>query len=1078
MPRRQDIESICILGSGPIVIGQACEFDYSGTQAIRALKAEGIRVVLVNSNPATIMTDPELADATYIEPLTPAFVARVLERERPDALLPTMGGQTALNIAIALDKDGTLDELGVEMLGADPDVINRAEDREKFFETMESIGIEQPRSKVARSLDEAWKIVEDIGFPAILRPSFTMGGSGGNIAYNRDEFARYVETSLSESPTNEVLIDESLLGWKEFELELMRDRNDNVVIICGIENIDALGVHTGDSVTVAPIQTLSDREYQGMRDDAIKIIRAVGVETGGCNIQFAVDPATGRRVVIEMNPRVSRSSALASKATGYPIAKIAALLSLGYTLDELINDVTGHTSAAFEPMLDYVVVKAPRFTFEKFPEAEDTLTTRMKSVGEAMSIGRTFPEALGKAIRSLEIDYARLQPDGLPAPPEDEDEPFSFFAPLLKRPTPKRLWYVFQALRYGLTVDDIAMSTDIDPWFLDQMARIIECEQALSGYTADDVPPELLYTAKRLGIADVDLAAQLDADEDQIRNRRQALGIKPVFKQVDTCAAEFEAVTSYFYSTYETGDSEIEADDRPAIMILGGGPNRIGQGIEFDYCAVHASLALSEAGYRTIMVNCNPETVSTDYDISDRLYFEPLTLETVLAIIEAEEPEGVILQFGGQTPLKLAEALCDLGVNVLGTDPDTIDRTEDRKRFNAIVEKLDLLQPRAHTVHTWEEASAVAEEIGFPLLVRPSFVLGGLGMEIVFEHSRLREVFERALSGSPDKPVLIDRFLNQAVEVDVDCVSDGKNPVIGGIMEHIEEAGVHSGDSASVLPPHDLPENVLRTVRRQTLALARELNIVGLMNVQFAVQDRDVFVLEVNPRASRTIPFVSKAIGAPLARLAARAMVGESLEEQGFSRERIPPYFSVKESVFPFNKFPEIDIRLGPEMRSTGECMGIDDRFEMAFFKAQVAASNEPPRSGKVFISVKDADKWASVPLVRGLAELDFQLIATHGTARYLNQNGLQVESINKVTEGQPHIVDAIINNSIDMVINTTSGATSIGDSRQIRRASLQRQVPYFTTLSAARAAVDALSALRDNIPEVCSLQEYQRRLE
>lgn len=1081
MPRREDINSICILGSGPIVIGQAAEFDYSGTQAIRALKKEGFRVMLINSNPATIMTDPELADATYIEPLTPAFVTRVLEKERPDALLPTMGGQTALNVAMALHEDGTLKRLGIEMLGARPDVINRAEDREEFAATMDSIGIAQPKAAVARSLSQAWEILDVVGFPAILRPSFTMGGSGGNIAYNRDEFADYVEWSLSESPTHEVLIDESLLGWKEFELELMRDRNDNVVIICGIENVDPLGVHTGDSITVAPIQTLSDREYQAMRDDAIKIIRAVGVETGGCNIQFAVCPATGRRVVIEMNPRVSRSSALASKATGYPIAKIAALLAVGYSLDELLNDITGKTRAAFEPMLDYNVVKIPRFTFEKFPGASDTLTTQMKSVGEAMSIARTFPEALGKAIRSLEIRHARLHPQDLEVPGENasEDEIRQFYAPFLRRPTPTRLWYAFEALRRGMTVDEIFEFSKIDPWFLDQILSIVECEEALKKETQELSAPkaDLLFLAKRLGMGDEDIATLLDVEEARVRDWRHSQGIRPVFKQVDTCAAEFEAVTSYFYSTYETGPNESIPDNRKSIMILGGGPNRIGQGIEFDYCAVHAALALRDAGYRTIMVNCNPETVSTDYDISDRLYFEPLTLETVLEIIEVENPEGVILQFGGQTPLKLARGLHDLGIPILGTSPDAIDRTEDRKLFGEIVNKLELLQPEPRTVTSWEEAEEVAKELGFPLMVRPSFVLGGLAMEIVHDESGFRRVYSRAQAESPNNPVLIDRFLNRAVEVDVDCVSDGKTAVIGGIMEHIEEAGVHSGDSASVLPPYDLPEVVVRKIRTQTLALAKELKIIGLMNVQFAVQDRNVYVIEVNPRASRTIPFVSKAIGVPLARIAALAMVGQSLESQNFTTERIPPYFSVKESVFPFSKFPEVDIALGPEMRSTGECMGIDDSYELAFFKAQVAGGNEPPQKGRVFISIKDTDKWDSVPIAKGLAELGFSLIATHGTARYLRQNGLEVESINKVTEGQPHVVDAIINNRIDMVINTTSGARSIGDSQQIRRNALRRRIPYFTTIAAARGAVGALEELERRSPEVFSIQEYQARI-
>ena len=1074
MPRRHDLKSICILGSGPIVIGQAAEFDYSGTQAIRALRAEGFRVILVNSNPATIMTDPELADATYIEPLTPEFVARVLEKERPDAVLPTMGGQTALNIAMSLHKDGTLDRLGVELIGARPDVINRAEDREEFAHTMRAIGVDQPAAGVARSLEEAWEIQARVGFPAILRPSFTMGGSGGNIAYNREEFAEYVKWSLSQSPTGEVLIDESLLGWKEYELELMRDRNDNVVIICGIENVDPMGVHTGDSITVAPIQTLTDREYQAMRDDALRIIRAVGVETGGCNIQFGVCPQTGRRVVIEMNPRVSRSSALASKATGYPIAKIAALLSVGYTLDELLNDITKKTAAAFEPVLDYTVVKIPRFAFEKFPDASDTLTTQMKSVGEAMSIARTFPEAYLKALRSLEQRDSGLFTDiDTPADDATPAQIEEFFAPHLRRPTPRRPWYVIEALRRGLTIETVHTYSRIDPWFLDQFQQVVEVEQLLAAAPDDAWPAdEDIFLAKRYGFGDADIARILGRSEREVREHRIALGVAPTFKQVDTCAAEFEAVTSYFYSSYETGSCESKPDDRPGVMILGGGPNRIGQGIEFDYCAVHAVMALGEAGYRTIMVNCNPETVSTDYDISDRLYFEPLTLETVLAIIDIEKPEGVILQFGGQTPLKLAAALTKLGIKVLGTSPEAIDRTEDRELFNAIVNKLELKQPQARTVMTWEQAQTAAAEIGFPMMVRPSYVLGGRAMEVVYDAPSFEQVFLRAQSESPDNPVLLDKFLSQAVEVDVDCVSDGTLAVVGGIMEHIEEAGVHSGDSACALPSHDLPEVVLRTIREQTLSLARELNIVGLMNVQFAVQDRNVYVLEVNPRASRTIPFVSKAIGRPLAKIAARAMLGESLEELGFTEERVPSFFSVKESVFPFTKFPEVDSLLGPEMRSTGECMGIDPSYEMAFYKAQVGGGNAPPTGGTVFISVKDDDKWASVPVARGLSELGFKLLATRGTAAYLEQNGLQVTPINKVREGQPHIVDAMINGEVDLVINTTVGGQSVHDSRTIRRAALQLGMTYFTTLAAARSAVGALGALAKASPTVHSIQE------
>ncbi len=1073
MPKREDIKSICILGSGPIVIGQACEFDYSGSQAIRALKKEGYRVILVNSNPATIMTDPEIADATYIEPLTTEYVRKVLEAERPDALLPTMGGQTALNLAIKLDEEGILEELGVEMVGVIPEVIDRAENREKFFEVMQSLDIEQPRAGVARTMEQAWKIQEEVGFPAILRPSFTMGGSGGNIAYNRAEFEQYVRWSLSQSPTAEVLIDESLIGWKEFELEVVRDKNDNVVIICGIENLDALGVHTGDSVTVAPIQTLSDQEYQAMRDDAIRIIRAIGVETGGCNIQFAVDPATGRRVVIEMNPRVSRSSALASKATGYPIAKIAALLAIGYTLDEIRNDIT-QKSAAFEPVLDYVVVKSPRFAFEKFPGADNRLTTQMKSVGEAMSIGRTFNEALLKAVRSLETGHIGLGPK-LSAPEgADEQQTREFFAPHLLRPSPMRLWYAMDALRAGVSLEDVSRLTGFDPWFTFQLTQLVETENALvKDYADGGFSRPILEYAKRNGFGDEFIAELVGIDKSAVRAARADLGVQPVFKQVDTCAAEFDAVTSYFYSTYERGDNEADVSDKPSVMILGGGPNRIGQGIEFDYCAVHAVLGLRQKGYRTIMVNCNPETVSTDYDISDRLYFEPLTYETVMAIVEREKPIGVILQFGGQTPLKLAEELAASGVKILGTDHDAIDRTEDRERFNTIVEKLNLTQPEAGIAYSFEEAEALCEKLGFPVLVRPSYVLGGLAMQVVHEKEELKAVFDRAVFESHGKGVLLDKFLNDAVEVDVDCICDGTTPVIGGVMEHIEEAGVHSGDSACVTPPHGLPESVLRVIREQTKALAIELNIVGLMNVQFAVQERRVYILEVNPRASRTIPFISKAIGHPLAQYAARVMLGETMAEVGLTHEITPPYFSVKESVFPFIKFPEVDTILGPEMRSTGEVMGIDADFHIAFIKAQIGASNPPPKPGKVFLSVRNPDKWSCVPIAKKLIELGFTIVSTRGTSRYLAENGLSVEPINKVKEGQPHIVDAIINNEIAMVINTTIGAQSIKDSRSIRRETVNRGIPYFTTLSGAAAAINAMHAVRERQPGVLSLQKH-----
>ncbi len=1074
MPRRQDLKSICILGSGPIVIGQACEFDYSGTQAIRALKGEGMRVVLVNSNPATIMTDPDIADATYIEPLTVEYVTKVLERERPDALLPTMGGQTALNLAIRLAEEGVLERLGIEMIGVTPEVIARAEDRQQFSDLMAEINVAQPLSGVARNMDDAWKILERTGFPAILRPSFTMGGSGGNIAYNRTEFEEFVKWSLTQSPTHEVLIDESLIGWKEFELELMRDRNDNVVIICGIENLDALGVHTGDSITIAPIQTLSDVEYQAMRDEAIAIIRKVGVETGGCNIQFAVDPQTGRRVVIEMNPRVSRSSALASKATGYPIAKVAALLAIGYTLDEIRNEITGKTSAAFEPVLDYNVVKIPRFAFEKFPGASDRLTTQMKSVGEVMAIGRTFPEALLKAVRGLETNDIGLTPRMTPAPGKTPAETREFFAASLLKPTPKRLFFAMDALRAGLTIAEISEMTGYDPWFTNQLRLICEAEAALLGVgRIESVDGALMRRIKRLGFGDPHIAQLLGSDEVTVRARRETLNVKPVFKQVDTCAAEFAAVTSYFYSTFESGENEAESDDRPSVMILGGGPNRIGQGIEFDYCAVHAAMALRKQGYRTIMVNCNPETVSTDYDISDRLYFEPLTYETVMEIVETERPLGVILQFGGQTPLKLAEPLAAAGVTILGTSHDAIDRTEDRKRFNLIVEKLGLLQPDARIADSFEEAVGFCAELGYPVLVRPSYVLGGLAMQVVHEESELRDVFARAVGESHGKGVLLDKFLDQAVEVDVDCIRDGQTAVIGGVMEHIEEAGVHSGDSACVTPPHHLPESVLRVIREQTIAMAHELGIIGLMNVQFAVQERNVFVLEVNPRASRTIPFISKSIGKPLAGFAARLMLGETLEDVGLTKEIIPKHFAVKESVFPFSKFPEVDTILGPEMRSTGEVMGIDKDFNAAFIKAQIGGFNSPPESGRVFVSVRDIDKWSIVPIARKLKSLGFDVVSTRGTARYLIENGVTATPINKVKEGQPHIVDAIINGEIDMVINTTVGGPAIQDSRSIRRETLNRGVPYFTTLAGAAAAVGALFESQTATRGVRSIQEF-----
>ncbi len=1067
MARRQDIHSICIIGSGPIVIGQACEFDYSGTQAARVLKEEGFRIVLVNSNPATIMTDPEVADATYIEPLTKEFLKLILEKEKPDAILPTVGGQTALNLALELHEEGTLIELGIEMIGVRPEVIDRAENREQFAKIMEGLNIDQPKAGIARSLEDGMKIVERVGYPVILRPSFTMGGSGGNIAYNASEFDEYLRSALLQSPTSEVLLDESLIGWKEFELELMRDKNDNVVIICSIENIDPLGIHTGDSITVAPIQTLSDVEYQGMRDDAIRIIRAVGVETGGCNIQFATDPETGRRVVIEMNPRVSRSSALASKATGYPIAKISALLAVGYSLDEIQNDITGKTTAAFEPVLDYIVTKIPRFAFEKFPGEPDSLTTQMKSVGEVMSIGRTFCESFSKAVSSLEVDAFGLA-TSLTSNGEDLAD---FYRAPLRLATSKRMFHLFDALREGLALDTIFEMTGIDPWFLSQFRRIVENEKKL----IEDCSAGL-KEAKNLGRNDREIGALVGQSANEIRALRKTLGIEPVFKQVDTCAGEFSARTSYFYSTFERGNNEAAPLGENTVVILGGGPNRIGQGIEFDYCAVHGAMALRKQGYQVVMVNCNPETVSTDYDISDRLYFEPLTVETVSAIIDLERPLGVILQFGGQTPLRLADALEQRGVKILGTPTDIIDLTEDRERFNRLIKELDLLQPPAGLATKLEQAVDISKDLGFPILVRPSYVLGGRGMQIVYDEGELRSHFSIAQSlskSNDDAPVLLDRFLNDAIEVDVDCVCDGKRAVIGGILEHIEEAGVHSGDSACVLPPFNLPESVLRQIRAQTQSIALKLGVVGLMNVQYAVQEHRIFILEVNPRASRTVPFISKSIGVPLAGIAARIMVGESLDDIGFVDEVVPVHYAVKQSVFPFNKFPDVDTILGPEMRSTGEVMGIDADYFSAFIKAQYGASNQGSSAGTAFISVRNADKWAVVPIAKGLASIGFNLVATRGTAAYLKQNDIDVVAINKVKEGQPHIVDAIINGNITFVVNTTVGAQSIADSRSIRRETLTRRVPYYTTIAGANAAMRAMAEMDGNNFEVRSIQSF-----
>ena len=1086
MPRRQDLESILIIGSGPIVIGQACEFDYSGSQAVQALKREGFRVVLVNSNPATIMTDPEIADATYIEPLTVPFVREVIARERPDALLPTLGGQTGLNLAKDLVEAGVLEEFNVELIGADYDVIERAEDRQKFKDAMNEIGVDMARSGYAHSVDEAYAILEDVGFPAIIRPSYTLGGTGGGVAYNRQEFDEIVRWGLDRSPTSEILVEESLLGWKEFELEVMRDHADNVVIICTIENFDPMGVHTGDSITVAPIQTLTDAEYQDMRDEALAIVRKIGVETGGCNIQFSTCPRTGRRIVIEMNPRVSRSSALASKATGFPIAKIAALLAIGYTLDEIPNDITKVTPASFEPVIDYCVVKIPRFAFEKFPGAKQVLTTQMKSVGEVMAIGRTFQESLLKATRSMEIGRAGLVP--LLAPPGEDGVPnerqdlIDFFRDHLKVPSPDRIWYVADALGSGLSVDDVYELTSIDPWFLDQMAEVIDFENAMKGWNrqgghlSSDEGRAILAKAKRFGISDEEIGRLVDRSTSEVRQARVSAGIRPVYKKVDTCAAEFEAVTPYLYSTYEhVEEVEIEpCDKKGRVMILGGGPNRIGQGIEFDYCAVHGVKALRAAGYDTIMVNCNPETVSTDYDLPDRLYFEPLTYEDVLEIVDREKPDGVILQFGGQTPLKLALPLMRAGVPILGTHPDTIDQVEDRKRFNQLIEGLNLRQPEGATATNLEDAVRTARRIGYPVLVRPSYVLGGRGMRIVSDEGELRAFFDEAAAAGEGGNVLLDRFLGDAIEVDVDCIGDGETYVVGGVMEHIEEAGVHSGDSACCLPPHSLSDTIVDEIERQTLAMAAELGIVGLMNVQFAVKGDEIYVLEVNPRASRTIPFVSKTIGHPLAKYAARVMVGEKLADIGLTQRANPPHFAVKESILPFTKFPEVDILLGPEMRSTGEVMGIDKTFEHAFLKSQVAASNALPTEGTVFVSMRDHDKPLVLDGCRLLIDIGFDLVATRGTAIFLEEAGIPVTRINKVKEGRPHVVDALINGDICMVWNTTSGHRSIEDSKSIRRATLNYGVPYFTTLAGALAAASAMDAARKgSILNVAPLQDY-----
>ena len=1104
MPKREDIKSILIIGSGPIIIGQACEFDYSGTQSCKALRDEGYKVILVNSNPATIMTDPETADVTYIEPLTAEILELIIEKERPDAILPTMGGQTALNLAVELAEKGILEKYQVELIGAKLPAIKKAEDRELFKKAMGKIGLDLPRSAAVTSLKEGLAAIEQIGFPAILRPAFTLGGTGGGIAYNIEEYTELLDKGLKLSPVSQILVEESALGWKEYELEVMRDTKDNVVIICSIENFDPMGVHTGDSITVAPAQTLTDKEYQRMRDASIAIIREIGVDTGGSNIQFAINPENGRMIVIEMNPRVSRSSALASKATGFPIAKIAAKLAVGLTLDEIKNDITRETPASFEPTIDYVVTKFPRFAFEKFPEADPVLTTQMKSVGEAMSIGRTFKESLQKALRSLETGSYGL---------EEVDSAPDRIKTKLKIPGAERIWYVAQAMRTGMEIETIHEHTQIDPWFLNNMKQIIDMEETIrkakDGFqpVQRETPPELievLRSAKEYGFSDRRLAQLLDLTEMDIRGLRKRHDIVPVYKIVDTCAAEFAAFTPYLYSTYErpfykvfgdragigtedkktnpqppTSDPQCDCEanptDREKVIILGSGPNRIGQGVEFDYCCVHAVFALRELGYETIMINCNPETVSTDYDTSDRLYFEPLTIEDTLNIIEKEKPVGVIVQVGGQTPLKLAVPLEKEGIRILGTSPDSIDRAEDRRRFKELLHKLELRQPESDTAMSVDEAVQAAQKIGYPVMLRPSYVLGGRAMEIVYDEDSIRDYMERTVKGAPKHPILVDKYLDDAIEIDVDALSDGSDVIIGGVMEHIEEAGIHSGDSACSLPPYSLNDDIITEIKRQTKALALELRVIGLMNIQFAVKKDEIYILEVNPRASRTVPFVSKATGVPLAKLAAKIMIGKTLKELGLTEEKQIKHVAVKEAVFPFDKFTGVDSILGPEMKSTGEVMGIDEDFGRAFAKAQASSDNVLPLSGKIVISIRDKDKPGICDIVGRLFAAGFSIIATRGTAAFLSEKGLEVEVINKVGEGRPHIVDLIKNKEIVFVINTVSGAQAQKDSFSIRRSALQYGIPFTTTVSGAKAVVNAIEMLRKKKINIRSIQEYHK---